>query len=78
MELTQYDEDLPENAGIIWALPMAASSPAAQKFEVNVFMQGTEENSKTHHVLNTEGELNDHFFMIGVTQSWLFLPNDRE
>ena len=45
MVLDQYMADLPEYAGIIWAMPTADSIPADLEFEVGAFLNGTEEGS---------------------------------
>ena len=74
MYLASYMEDLPKNAGIIWAMPTANSLPADLEFEVGAFLNGTEEGqqSKTQIYFKNEGSIHQNFFQIGYRQTWIF------
>ena len=74
MVLNQYQADLPEYAGIIWAMPTADSIPADLEFEVGAFLNGTEEGSKTKTQIAfmNEGKIHDDFYKLRFRQTWIF------
>ena len=65
LDLSQSDGNLPEKAGIIWAMPLGDSQPGDQKFEVGFFLNGLEKMTKSYFVLDYEGEV------IQLPASWI-------
>ena len=74
MVLNQFTGDLPQYAGIIWAMPTADSIPADLEFEVGAFLNGTEEGSQTKTQINfkNEGKIHENFYKLGFRQTWIF------
>ena len=76
MVLERYptdDSSLSDNIGILWAMPRSDSTPAENKWEVGVFMQGSIEGSseKTQVVFPYEGLLSSLAVDQVIAQTWI-------